>query len=489
MAYTNEIVFLMTGLIVLGMTVHALSLYGGSAEARPSRFLLLAFVIADASCLSTLAVRFVSPVFLTVTNSGLLMTIAAVALTARSWRVPLTRKLVVQTACWMLLVPVAFEWLRQHGTYLQRVVLYTTLSTALLCWVLWEVFHKYREDRSFSLKFVMGAVMASLVLRGARMVFVLQQHVQPDNLMQELPAAAMIRNMSVSMDVLILSSLVAYSTHLLALRYQQSASDNKEVRRAHQALKEVLEEKEQMLRALTTSTKSRNMGVLLASLAHELSQPLATMRLKVDFLLSQPDLAAEDRQAFLQELMEDNTRAADIIAQLRSFLRHGSGQLKSLALDQVVNEALHMVKAEIERQHVQLLHKVTPDASVMAVEGQLQMVVLNLLKNAVDAMKPVSARHVLEVNLSSSTSGVVLTVSDSGPGIPEAQWERVFDMFYTTKPEGMGLGLWLSRSIVQSQGGSMTVSRSPLGGALFTLSWPRITSTPNSVDAPKAQTP
>lgn len=213
------------------------------------------------------------------------------------------------------------------------------------------------------------------------------------------------------------------------------------------------------------------------------------MRLKVDFLLSQADLAAEDRQAFLQELMEDNTRAADIIAQLRSFLRHGSGQLKSLALDQVVNEALHMVKAEIERQHVQLLHKVTPDTSVMAVEGQLQMVVLNLLKNAVDAMKPVSARHVLEVNLSSSTSGVVLTVSDSGPGIPEAQWERVFDMFYTTKPEGMGLGLWLSRSIVQSQGGSITVSRSPLGGALFTLSWPRIASTANSVDAAKAQTP
>ena len=438
----------MTGLIVLGMTVHALSLYGGSAEARPSRFLLLAFVIADASCLSTLAVRFVSPVFLTVTNSGLLMTIAAVALTARAWRVPLNRKLVVQTACWMLWVPVAFEWLRQHGTYLQRVVLYTTLSTALLCWVLWEVFHKYREDRSFSLKFVMGAVMASLVLRGARMVFVLQQNVQPDNLMQELPAAAMIRNMSVSMDVLILSSLVAYSTHLLAMRYQQSASDNKEVRRAHQALKEVLEEKEQMLRALTTSTKSRNMGVLLASLAHELSQPLATMRLKVDFLLSQP-----------------------------------------VALNLVVDEAPQQVRPEVERLQVQLQQRVPPDSSVMAQEGQLQMVVLNLLKNAVDAMKPVSARHVLGVNLSSSTSGVVLTVSDSGPGIPEAQWERVFDMFYTTKPEGMGLGLWLSRSIVQSQGGSMTVSRSPLGGALFTLSWPRITSTPNSVDAPKAQTP
>jgi signal transduction histidine kinase len=483
MAYTNEVVFLMTGLIVLGMTVHAFSLYGGSPEARPSWFLMVAFVLADAACLSTLAVRFVSPVFLTVTNSGLLMTIWAVALTARSWREPLSRKLVVQSGAWMLLVPVVFEWMRQNGTYVQRVVLYTVLSCALLCWVLWEVYQKYRQDRSFTLKFVMAAVLTSLLLRVVRMVFVLQQAVQTENLTQELPASAMIRNMSVSMDVLILSSLVAYSTHLLALRYQKSASDSQEVRLANETLKTVLQEKELMLRALTTSTRSRNMGVLLASLAHELSQPLATMRLKMDFLLSQPQLAPEDRQAFLEELLVDNTRAADIIVQLRGFLRHGSGELQTVALDLVVDEALKMLKPEMDRLQVQLNREVTPSTFVMALDGQLQMVVLNLLKNAVDAMKPTAARHVLEVNLSVSASEVILTVSDSGPGIPEALWERVFDMFYTTKPEGLGLGLWLSRSIVQNQGGSMTVSRSALGGALFTLSWPRMAATPNTVAA------
>ena len=154
------------------------------------------------------------------------------------------------------------------------------------------------------------------------------------------------------------------------------------------------------------------MGVLLASLAHELIQPLATMRLKVDFLLSQP-----------------------------------------VALNLVVDEAPQQVRPEVERLQVQLQQRVPPDSSVMAQEGQLQMVVLNLLKNALDAMKPVSGRKALQVNLSSSTSEVVLTLSDNGPGIPEAQWERVLDLFYTTKPEGMGLGLWLSRSIVQNQGG------------------------------------
>jgi C4-dicarboxylate-specific signal transduction histidine kinase len=489
MAYANEIVFLMTGLIVMGMTIHAVSLYDGEKDARPSRFLITAFLLADVSCLATLAVRSISPAFLTVVNSGLLLTIWAVALTARSWRMAVSRRLVLNSGAWMLCVPLSFELLRQHGTYMQRVVLYTTLSALLLCWVLFEVLQKSKQDKTFSLKFVMGAVLASLLLRIGRMVFVLQQAVQPESLLHEMPAAAMMRNLSVSMDVLILSSLVAYSTHRLALRYQQTQSDNQAVRLAHEELKAVLQEKEQMLRALTTSTKSRNMGVLLASLAHELNQPMATMRLKVDFLLSQPDLAAEDRQAFLQELMDDNTRAADIIAQLRRFMRHGSDALQPVALDLVVAEALQLVSSEVERLQVQLQQMVTPDTSVMAQEGQLQMVVLNLLRNALDAMKPVAGQKALQVNLSCSTSEVVLTVSDSGPGIPEAQWERVFDLFYTTKPEGMGLGLWLSRSIVQSQGGAMTVSRSPLGGALFTLSWPRIASSPIGVDAPKAQTP
>jgi len=167
-----------------------------------------------------------------------------------------------------------------------------------------------------------------------------------------------------------------------------------------------------MLKALTTSTKLQNMGVLLASLAHELIQPLATMRLKVDFLLSQP-----------------------------------------VALNLVVDEAPQQVRPEVERLQVQLQQRVPPDSSVMAQEGQLQMVVLNLLKNALDAMKPVSGRKALQVNLSSSTSEVVLTLSDNGPGLPEAQWERVFDLLYTTRPESIGLGLWLSRSIVQNQGG------------------------------------
>ena len=473
MAYTNEVVFLLVGLITLGMTVHAWSLYGGSSEARPERFLLAAFLLADVSCLSTLLVTVLSPVFLTLTNSGLLATIWCVALTARSWRKPLTRRLIFSTGALMLLVPVIFEFMRQNNTYVQRVVVYTFLSAVLMIWVLCEVFLRQKEDKSFQLKFMMGVVISSLALRVGRMVFVLQQTTQPQTLLQELPVPAMLRNASVSMDVLVLSSMLAYSTYLLALRYQKSAEDNREVREAHQKLQAVLMEKDQMLKALTTSTKSRNMGVLLGSLAHELSQPLTTMRLKVEYLVGQPQLSDADRQDFLAELLQDNERAVGIVTQLRSFLRHGSTHLQRVSLNRVLSDALDVMTPELERLSVHLKCELDADVEVKAVEGQLQMVVLNLLKNALDAVKEVPAPRRMHVMLSSSGEQVTLTVSDNGLGVPRAQWDRVFDMFYSTKTEGMGLGLWLSRSIIQSQGGTMTVSNSTLGGACFTLTWPR----------------
>ena len=474
MVFTNEIVFLMVGLITLGMTVHAWSLYGGLPDTRPTWFLMAAFVLADIACLSTAAVALVSPVFLTVTNAGLFATQTAVALTMRSWRLALTRQVLVWSGGLMLLVLAGFEFMRLNGTYVQRVIAYTLICAVLMGWMLYEVFQRQKDENSSLLKFLMGVVMASLALRVARLVFVLQQTTQPETMLQEPAVSAILRNTAVSMDVLILSSLLAYSTHVLAMRYEKTAKDNQQVRDAHQALEAVLEEKNQMLKALTTSTKSRNMGVLLASLAHELNQPLAAMQLKLEYLKSQPQLATAERQSFLDELLQDNARAGSIIVQLRKFLRHGSTDLQRVSLERVLDDAMDVMKPQLEKLQVHVQYEAASGVWVQAVEGQLQMVLLNLFKNAVDALKEIPAPRRFLAKLVASEREVTLTVADNGLGIEPSQWERVFDMFYSTKVDGMGLGLWLSRSILQSQGGSMSVSRSTLGGACFTLTWPRV---------------
>lgn len=142
-------------------------------------------------------------------------------------------------------------------------------------------------------------------------------------------------------------------------------------------------------------------------------------------------------------------------------------------MNQVVAESLAMIQTELTRYEISLAQEVGSDVSVWGNEGQLQMVVLNLLKNALDVLKAVPSPRAIHLQLSQSDQATVLTVTDNGPGIPESERARLFDMFYSTKEEGMGLGLWLSHSIVKNHGGQLQVSSSPTGGACFTLTLAR----------------
>ena len=100
------------------------------------------------------------------------------------------------------------------------------------------------------------------------------------------------------------------------------------------------------------------------------------------------------------------------------------------------------------------------------------MVILNLLKNARDALQEGPEPRTLALQLQQRDHMLELTVSHNGPGIDPSQWERVFEMFHSSKPDGMGLGLWLSQAIIQNHGGSLTVGASPLGGVCFTVCLP-----------------
>jgi hypothetical protein len=128
MTFANEIIVLMLNLIVLGMTAHAKSLYAGWHDARPSRALIMTFASANLSAISAMSFIWVSPVFLTLTNTLLLVTLCCAVLTVRSWRLPLNIGLVRGCVALMLFIALVFEVLRQNGTYLQRVVVYSMIS-------------------------------------------------------------------------------------------------------------------------------------------------------------------------------------------------------------------------------------------------------------------------------------------------------------------------------------------------------------------------
>lgn len=472
MTFGNEIIFLMTSLIVLGMTVHAASLYEGAHQARPSRALMATFVLANLGALSAMLFVWLSPVFLSLANTLVLASVGCGALTVRSWRTPLSRPVLALSVGLLILVLLVFELMRLHSSYVYRVVFFTSVSLLVMVWLLLEAWPTHQKEKSFQLKFLMAVVLGSLLLRLGRMVLVLTQTVQPETLFDEAGATAILRIAALAMDILFLSSLLGYSTHILALRHQQMQRDNEQVRLANAALDMALAEKNQMLKALTLSVKSNHMGVLLASTMHELSQPLQALQLRAELLAGLPDVSAQQRQELLQALLKDSQRSVDIMVQLRKFLRHGTAEPRCLRVSDLALEAVALMQTEWDAHQIELDVQVPPALCVWADESQLQMVVLNLLKNALDVLRGCPLPRKLSLQLVQEQQDVCLRVSDNGPGIALAQRQQVFQIFHSSKADGMGLGLWLSQSVAQNHGGSLSVVDSPLGGACFMLRLP-----------------
>ncbi len=219
------------------------------------------------------------------------------------------------------------------------------------------------------------------------------------------------------------------------------------------------------------------LGELTASIAHEVNQPLAAIATNASAGLrwldrAEPDVA--EVRALTQRIIADAQRAADIIARVRAMAGHRAPEPALLAINGVIEEAMQFLAHELQGQSVTPKLELARDLPlVLADRTQLQQVVVNLAVNAAQAMAktPVSARR-LAIRTRLDGAAVHVTVEDSGPGLDAAQQQRAFESFFTTKSSGMGMGLPICRSILESYGGAISASNAAEGGAVFVFTLP-----------------
>ena len=215
------------------------------------------------------------------------------------------------------------------------------------------------------------------------------------------------------------------------------------------------------------------MGELTGSLAHELNQPLAAILSNAQAASRFLDREYPDRaevKECLTDIIADDKRAGEVIRRLRSLLKKGASQPSLVDLNEVVSDAIRLVGNDAMLRNVSV--KVEPFPGLAAVLGdriQLYQLALNLIMNGLDAVAERSPgnRWVLVRTAEADGGGVELRVEDSGKGIAEGDLVRVFEPFYTTKPDGLGMGLSISRSIVQAHGGRIWADSRAGGGAIF----------------------
>jgi C4-dicarboxylate-specific signal transduction histidine kinase len=220
------------------------------------------------------------------------------------------------------------------------------------------------------------------------------------------------------------------------------------------------------------------LGELAASIAHELNQPLAGVVLNgntsLRWLAAQPPNLKEARHA-IERAIRDATRASEVLVRVRGLLKKGQQVRECLDLNGLIEEVLALVQGELRRHGVSLQTEFDPDLpAIVADRIQLQQVLLNLLMNAMESMSAVADRaRLLRLRTRQPQPGLVeVVVQDSGLGLDLGHAARIFESFYTTKPEGLGMGLAISRSIVEAHSGQLSASANDGPGATFRVALP-----------------
>ncbi|MBT8332710.1 MAG: PAS domain-containing protein [Deltaproteobacteria bacterium] len=226
-----------------------------------------------------------------------------------------------------------------------------------------------------------------------------------------------------------------------------------------------------MDRVVTIST-------LTAALAHEINQPLAAMRSYAQAALRFMDKVHPEYDSVrkaLQGIVADNKRAADVVNRLRNLVKKGSAHQEAIKINSIINDVIGLINSELVLRNASISLNLHPDVPVVQGDSiQVQQVLMNLLTNALDAMdaQPIDARTIVISTRPENSNQILVSISDSGGGIPPDTIEAIFSPFHTTKISGMGLGLSICKSIIEAHGGRIWAQNNPDGGAIFSFILP-----------------
>jgi signal transduction histidine kinase/CheY-like chemotaxis protein len=242
------------------------------------------------------------------------------------------------------------------------------------------------------------------------------------------------------------------------------------LRRSEQRIREVQADLAHVNRVTT-------MGELTTSLAHEVNQPIAATVTDANTCLrwldrDQPDL--KEARAAASRIVRDATRAAEIIKRVRQLFKKGGPERELVDVNEIAQEILFLLRSEAMQYSISVRTELASDLPrVIGDRVHLQQVLMNLIMNSIDAMKDVDGTRELCIKSQRTETGQLLvSVTDTGIGLPPQHADQIFDAFFTTKPDGTGMGLRISRSVVESHGGRLWAADNPPRGASFCFTLP-----------------
>jgi C4-dicarboxylate-specific signal transduction histidine kinase len=257
------------------------------------------------------------------------------------------------------------------------------------------------------------------------------------------------------------------------------ALDLTERKRAEAEMRESERRNRELQMELAHANRVATMGQLSASIAHEINQPIAAVIANASaglrWLGARPPELEQVRQA-LGRIVRDGTRAGEVIGRIRALVKKVPPRRELfLDINQAIREVIALTQTEMQRNDVSLHSRLADDLPFVSADRvQLQQVMINLIINSIEAMACAGdgPRELTIVSGIDDVNDVIVEVHDTGPGLDPEKLDRLFQSFYTTKPDGIGMGLAISRSIVEAHGGRLSATPNEPRGAVFRMTLP-----------------
>jgi signal transduction histidine kinase len=293
------------------------------------------------------------------------------------------------------------------------------------------------------------------------------------------PAPIIPRETPSTLAVVIFSTFVVIGAFrymsYIGLRITWVDPENPSQNQLNRALAQAVIEKDQLLRGLIASNRALGISALASSLAHQLSQPLTTIALHADTTRRNLTQAKQDPRLIssLDKISTQSTKLAELVQNLRGLFESRNYQFEPINLQKITEEIIEITKPSLEAKKISLIKDYQGNPIVYGDSMQIQQVMINVLNNAIDAlMQGKEGNKKIFISITNNEEFSTLEIRDNGGGIDQAMLADIFELYKTTKQGGLGLGLWLSKAIMERHHGSITASNDATGGAVFKIEIP-----------------
>ena len=480
----NTISFLGFALLIFGLSISAfLDL---KVNGQMTNYWRGSLVLIAAGYAFFAAAPFVDKFLITFANTSIFAAAITLGLLFRRWRTNIAYQLKYICIFLPLIFFFTFEYIRINGTFQQRVALIMSVLIVCVIWHIYELTRLQKNEASFFGKLLVGFSVLSIICYLTR-VLVVTRGSDPSNidLFSESVISFATRWGVMASDVLTFIAINGYymekswasekkSLNTELINAKKITALNQELINADQLNNElslVLLEKNRLLTSLSSSVKSSRAGIMASSFVHEINQSLTAIRLNAEFLVTVADKPPDDLfvKTNLNYLIKDVDKITLIIENVKRVFHNNHTDFKDVSLASIVESGVELVKDECELKNIDLSFNVDSQLIVSGNQSQLEMVVLNLLNNAIDSLDAYDGKRLIAISSSKVDGNIHLSIEDSGMGVPLELQEKIFDLFRTTKNDGMGFGLWLSRAVMDNHRGSLSLDKDYSNGARFVI--------------------